>query len=175
MYAGHNQFTGDNFSRKVFGLTSSNSVHLVLDKEIYQRDQSSKESSSQPLPVLDGSWIWRAQNQAADSPRQSRHQIADHEYIVPIMVIRARDICPPSTSDCPEDAHSRDKLRQSAARAVGEAVEEEDQHKTWSGADSDEDLEDGAFGISIANRCADGWEPFLRIAPVFVLHDLVVV
>lgn len=91
------------------------------------------------------------------------------------MVIRARDVCPPTAGQCPEDAHSCDELRQAAAWTVGEAVKEEDQHKAWSRTDGDEYLEDGPLWVSIANRGADGREPFLRIAPMFVLDDLVVV
>jgi hypothetical protein len=90
---------------------------------------------------------------------------------MPIVVIRACNICPSSASQCPEDSHSCNELRQAGVWFVGHAVEEEDQQEARAGADGDEDLEDGAFRVAVANGCADGGEPFDGVSKVFVLDD----
>ena len=43
------------------------------------------------------------------------------------------------------------------------------------GSDGDEDHENGALGVAIADRGRDGGEPFIRIAKPLVLDDLLVV
>lgn len=43
------------------------------------------------------------------------------------------------------------------------------------GRQGDEELEHGPLRVLVADRCRDRREPFLRVAPEFVLDDLVVV
>lgn len=147
----------------------------MLDEEVDEWDQCSKECSSQVFPQLDRSWVGRAQGEAAQCPRQRRNQIADHEDIVPIVVIRACNIGPSSASQRPENTHSCDELGQAAARAVGHAVEEEDQQEARARANGDEDLEYGALRVAVADGRADGGKPFDGIAEVLVLDDFGVV
>lgn len=94
---------------------------------------------------------------------------------MPIVIVRACNVRPPSTRQRPEHAHARDELGETAPGAVREAVEEEDEGEARARADGDEDLEDGALGVAVADGCADGGKPFDRVAEVLVLHDLGVV
>lgn len=175
VYAGHDYRQRCCTVRFEVELTTRDSVHLVLDEEIHQRHKRAEESTSQVFPVPNGGRIRRAKHQAANRPGQGSHQVADHENVMPIMVIRARNVRPSTTSECPEHAHAGNEFGQCAARPIGQAVKEEDQHKSRARTYSDEDLEDGSLWIAITNRGADGGKPFLRVAPVLVLHDLVVV
>lgn len=135
--------------------TSRHTMHFVLNEEVEHRNQSRKESRTQPFPILDSIRIRRAQQNATNGPGNCRDQIADHEDIVPVMVIRARNVCPSTTRQRPQDSDTCDKLGQTAALSVRDAVPQEDEHEAWSRAYGDEDLEDGAFGVSIAYRRAD--------------------
>jgi hypothetical protein len=146
-------------------------VNLVLDEEVHKRDECRKESSAQVFSQLDGSRVWRAQCKASQCPGQGRDQVADHEDVVPVVIIRARNICPSSASQCPENANSCNEFWQASVGFVGHAIEEEDQQEAWAGANGDEDLEDGAFRVTVANGCADGGEPFDGVSKVFVLDD----
>jgi hypothetical protein len=150
-------------------------VHLVLDEEVDQWYKCAKEGISQAFAVLDRSRIRRAEHRTSNGPGQRSHQIADHKDVVPIVVIRARDVRPSTTSKRPEDTDSCDKLRQSATRAVCKAVEEEYQHEAGARTYCDENLEDRSFWVSVSNGGADRGKPFLRITPMLVLYDLVVV
>ena len=150
-------------------------MHLVLNEEVDQRYEGAKERSSQVFPVLDRFRIGWAQSQASQRPRQCRDEVADHENVVPVVVIRARDVRPSTARQRPEYTHAGDELGQSAPRSVGQAVEQEDQHEAWAGSNGDEDLEDRSFGVAVADCGGDGGKPFDGIAVVFVLHDLIVV
>ena len=146
-------------------------MYLVLDKEVHERNECCEESSTQVFPQLDSSRVRRAQCKTAQRPRQSRDQVADHENIVPIVIIRACNVCPSTACQCPENTHSRNEFRQAAARRVGHAVEEEYQQEAWAGADSDEDLEDGTLRVAVSNGCADRGEPFDGVSEVLVLDN----
>lgn len=69
------------------GPTSGHAVDLVLDKEVDQRNQSAKEASSNPLPVLDRLCVRRAKRNASGSPWDREDDVRDHEDIVPVMVV----------------------------------------------------------------------------------------
>jgi hypothetical protein len=151
-------------------------MHLVLYEEVDQRNECRKESTSQILPILYSLRIRRTQHNTPNGPRQRRNQITNHEYVMPIVIIRARNIRPPTTRQRPEDTNPRHEFRQSTVfPAAADAVPQEDQHEARAGADGDEDLEDGSFGVAVADGGADGGEPFGRVAVVFVLYDLGVV
>lgn len=154
--------------------TSWYTMHLVLDEEVHQRNQRPKESTRQVLSVLDGLRVGRTQRQTSQCPRQRSHQIADHEDVVPIVIIRARNICPSSTCQSSEDTHTGHELGKCGIGSVGEAIPQEHQRESWTRAHGDEDLEDGSFGVAIANCCAYGGEPFDWVAKVLVLDNLVV-
>lgn len=147
----------------------------MLNEKVHERYQRSEESAGQVLPILDSLRIWRTQRQTTQCPRQRSHQIADHEDIMPIVIIRARNICPSSAGQSPEHTHASHELGQRAVRPLSQAVPQKNQHKSRSRTDRDEDLEDGAFGVAITNRCAHGGEPFDRVAEMLVLHDFMVV
>lgn len=111
--------------------TSRHTMHLMLYKEIHQRYQRSKEGAGKVLPIHYRPRVLpRTQRQAAGRPRYRRNEIADHEDVMPVVVIRARDIRPSSTSQRAEDTYACHELGQSVAlswsRAVAEAVEKED-------------------------------------------------
>lgn len=81
-------------------------MHLVLDEKVDQWDECAKERAREHLPVFDSRWVRWAERETSQCPWQSRDKIRNHEDIMPIVVIRRSDICPASTSECPEDAHS---------------------------------------------------------------------
>jgi hypothetical protein len=91
------------------------------------------------------------------------------------MVVRARNVCPSSTSQCSEDANSSHELRQRAIWLIGQTIPHEDQSEPWSRADGNEHLKDGSFRVSISNGCADRREPFHGVSEMLVLYNLVVV
>ena len=104
----------------------------MLDEEVDQRNKCAKEGVSKTFAVLDRSRVRRAEHCASDCPGERSHQVADHKDIMPIVVIRACNVRPSTTSECSEDTHTSDKLRQRATGAVREAIEQEDQHEAWS-------------------------------------------
>lgn len=100
-------------------------MHFVLDEEVDQGYEGCKECSAQIFPVLDRLGIWWAESNTANGPGQSGDKIADHENVMPVMVIGARHISPTSASQGPEHADSGNELGQAGARAIGKAVPEE--------------------------------------------------
>jgi hypothetical protein len=156
----------------VDGVCTRHTVNLVLDEEVHKRHKCRKESSAQVFSQFDGTRIRRTQCETSQCPRQSCDQVADHEDVVPVVVIRACNICPSSAGQCPENSHSCDEFWQAGIWSVGHAIEEEDQQEAWTGANGDEDLEDRALRVAIANGCADGGEPFDGVSKVFVLDNL---
>ena len=94
---------------------------------------------------------------------------------MPVMVLRRCHISPSTTCDCPEEARPCNNFGQSRVRLRSEDIPEEDEGESRAGSDGDEDLEDRALRIAVANCGRYGWEPFIRVAIVFVLHDLAVV
>ena len=90
------------------------------------------------------------------------------------MVIRARNVRPSTASQCPEHTNASNEFWQAGPRPIDQAVKQEDEQETWPGAYGDEDLEDGSFGVAVANRRGDGRKPFDRVAVVLILDDLVV-
>lgn len=129
----------DNEERR---LTTRNLVHFVLNEIVNQRDQCSKEQAGHDFAVLDSPTVVRAKGEAAQGPRQSGHQVRDHEDIVPIMIVGRGHVGPASTCQGSEDAHSSDQLGECRVGTRSEDVPEEDEHESWTGSDSDEDLEE---------------------------------
>jgi hypothetical protein len=86
-------------------------MHLVLDKEVYQRHNSCKEGTGKVLSVLYSGRVPRTQGQNTGGPRNGSHKIRDHENVMPVVVIRRCDICPSSASQGAEDADTCNKLR----------------------------------------------------------------
>ena len=74
-------------------------MDFVLDEEVDQWDQGTKEATCEYLPILDCGRIIRAQGEASQGPGKSRDEVGDHEDVVPVMVIRRRDIRPTTTGD----------------------------------------------------------------------------
>ena len=77
-------------------LTSCDFVNLVLNEEVDQRNQSTEESTRKILSVFDSLPVVRAQCQTTQCPRERRNNVGDHKYIVPIVSIGRRNICPSS-------------------------------------------------------------------------------
>ena len=111
-------------------LTSCNPMHFMLYEEIDQGHQCTKEQVCQDFPILDCGRIRRAEGKASKSPWQSSHEIRDHEYIMPTMVVRRCHVCPPTARDCPEEASSRNNFWQGRIRLRREDIPEEDEGKS---------------------------------------------
>lgn len=150
-------------------------MYLVLDEKVHQRHERPEKGRGQVLPVCDRLRVRRAQRQTTQRPRQGSNQIADHEDIVPIVIIRARDISPPTARQRPKDTNTGYDFRQGRARAIAHAVPEADEDEARPGADGNEDLKDGALGVAVSDCCAHGWEPFDWVGEVFVLDDFGIV
>lgn len=149
-------------------------MHLVLDKEVNQRYERAEESRSQVLPVLDCRRVRRAEHDTANGPGQCRDQIADHENVVPVVIIGTRHVCPPTAGQGSKDSNSCNELGKGRVRTIRETVEEEDERESRAGANGDKDLEERSLGVSIANGGRNGREPFCGVSEVFVLDNLVV-
>lgn len=91
------------------------------------------------------------------------------------MVIGRGDICPSTASQSAEDTDTSHDLWQRRVRSRSKDIPQEDEDEPRARGDGDKDLEEGAFGVSIANSCRYGGEPFIGVAIVFVLDNLVVV
>ena len=117
-------------------------MHLVLNEEVHKWHDRPKESRSQVLPIFDCLWVWGAQHNAPNSPRQSSNQIADHEYIVPVVIIGTCNVCPSTASQRSKDPNTSDEFWRTASLSICKAVEHEHQHESRPGADCYEYLED---------------------------------
>jgi len=71
-------------------------MDLVLKEKVGKWSKIAKERGSQDPPVLEGRRIGRTQRETSQSPWHRRNEIADHEYIVPVMVVGRGNICPSS-------------------------------------------------------------------------------
>ena len=119
---------------------------------------------------------------------------------MPVVVIGRRDVGPPAACQGADDAGDGDGLREGAAGFRCEEVPQADERKSWpwrassamlpeqraagreggarggrTGRDGDEDHEEGALGVAVANGGRDGGEPLVGVAIPLVLDDLVVV
>lgn len=117
-------------------------MHLVLNKVVDQWHQCPEEEAGHDLAVLDGPAIVWAQRKTAQCPRQSGHQVGDHEDVVPVMVIGGSDICPTTTGQGAENANAGDDLRQSRVGTCGQNIPQEDQGESRTGSNSNENLEE---------------------------------
>jgi hypothetical protein len=149
-------------------------MHLVLDEEVDQGYQRREECTAQILSQLDCPRVRRAEQDTSDCPRQRRNQIADHEDVVVIVIVRTRHICPAATRQCSEHAHSGNPLSATLAFAIGHAEPKETEQEPWARAGGDEELENTSFGVAVADCRRDRRKPFNRIAVVFILDNLVI-
>jgi hypothetical protein len=156
------------------GLTTRNLMHFVLDEVVNQRNQCSKEQTGHDLAVLNSATVIRAKRETTQGPRQGSHQVRDHKNVMPIMVVGRCHIGPTSTSQSPEDAHSGNQLGKSRVWARSEDVPQKDEGESWTGSNGDKDLEEGSFGITIADSSGHGGKPFDGVAVMFILNNLVV-
>lgn len=174
-------------------LTSRNSVHLVLDEEVDQRNKCPKEGTSQVFPQRDGAWVGRAEGDAAGRPRQGCDNVGDHENVVPVVIVSRGDVGPSSASQGAKDAHEGNETGELVAGLPSKKIPQTNKHKPGpcslsaasiphllsrtchTGCNGDKDHEEGPFGVSIANGGGHGGEPFIGVAVVLVLDDLVVV
>lgn len=146
----------------------------MLNEIVDQWNQGSEEKAGYDLAVLDGPTVIGAESKAAQRPRQSRDKVRDHEDIMPVMIISGGDIGPSTTGQGAEDTHTSDNLRERRVGTRGKHVPQEDEGEARTGGDGDENLEERAFGIAITNRRGDRGKPFVGIAVVFILNDLVI-
>lgn len=142
-------------------------MDFVLDEIVDQWHQRSKEQRGKDLAPLDGVTVHGRQRETTQGPRQRKHQIRDHEDVVPGMVVRRRDVDPSTAEYSPQQAHGGHELGSARAGTRGDKVPEDDQGEAGTRRDRDEHLEDGSFGIPVANRRRNGGKPFLRITLLF--------
>ncbi len=128
-------------------------MHLVLDEVVNQRDKGAEEETSENLSVLNSPTVVWAQGQATNSPWKSRNQVRDHKDVVPIVVIRRRNICPTTAGKCPKQSNAGNKLGERRVGAGSHEIPEEDEGESRTGCDGDEDLEERTLRIPITNGC----------------------
>ena len=75
----------------------------MLDKEVDQGNQSAKEATSNPLPVLDRLCVRRAKRNTSGGPWDRKDDVRDHENIVPVMVVGRGDVSPAAASKSSDD------------------------------------------------------------------------
>lgn len=148
-------------------------MHLVLNEIVDQWHKSTKEQTGHDLAVLQGTTVVRTESNATQGPRQRRHQVRDHEDVVPVMVIGRSHISPATTGEGPEDTHTGNQLWEVRVRPSRQDIPQEDQGETRTGGNGNEHLEERPLGVPIANRRRHGGEPFIGIAVVLVLDNLV--
>lgn len=103
-------------------LTARDFMNLVLNKEVHKWHDRPKEARSQDLSPLDAGRIWRAECKASHCPRNRCDQIADHEDVMPVVVISGGDIGPSAARQCSEDSHACNHLREGCIWACGKTV-----------------------------------------------------
>ena len=77
--------------------TASNAMDFVLDEKVNERNQGGKEQTRNELPVFDSTGICWAEHDATHSPGKRRKNVENHEDVMPVMVICARDVGPSTT------------------------------------------------------------------------------
>ena len=105
-------------------------MDLVLDEEIDQRHQSSKEKARQPLAPLDCGGIRRAQSNAAGRPWQGANNVGYHENVVPIVIVRRCDVRPATAGQCSQEAHGSDEAWELGVGPARQDVPQADQRKS---------------------------------------------
>lgn len=146
-------------------------MHFVLYEEINQRDHGPKEQYSSSLPVLHGPFVGWGCHETAHCPGNRSHKIADHEDIVPIMIVGGCHIYPSATQNCPKQTNTSSCLGQ-YTRSVCQEIPKAYQGESGTGCNGDEDLENRSFRIEVADRSRDRREPLFWISIVLVFHDL---
>lgn len=111
-------------------LTTSNAMHLVLDKKVYHGHKGAKKGRGQVLSVLDRFRIRRAEGDAAKCPRDRNDQVRDHQDVVPVMVVGRGDVGPAATGQCAQQSHRTNKLWQRLAGLRSEQIPQTDQGKS---------------------------------------------
>lgn len=94
---------------------------------------------------------------------------------MPVMIVCGGDVGPAAAGEGAEEAPEGNEAGQLGAGPARQQIPEADEGETRAGCDGDEELEEGALRIPVANGGGDGGKPFLRVPEPFVLDDLVVV
>lgn len=87
-------------------------MNLVLDEEVDQGHQGTKETASKEFAVSNGFRIVPAESKTSQRPREGGHEIGNHENIMPIVVVGRCHICPSTTCHRSEYAGPKNELRQ---------------------------------------------------------------
>ena len=77
--------------------TASNAIHFVLDEKVNKRNQRAKEQTRKDFPVPDSTGVCWAEHDATHSPGKGCKNIQNHEDVMPVVVVRARDVGPSAT------------------------------------------------------------------------------
>lgn len=113
--------------RRYRGLTSSNAVDLVLDKEVNQWHERAEEAGSQVFPIFDRFRVRRAEGDAARRPGQSSNDVRDHQNIVPVVVVGRGDVGPSTAGQRSQQTHGGHEAGQLGPGLPRQEVEETDE------------------------------------------------
>ena len=91
------------------------------------------------------------------------------------MVISRSHVGPASARQCSEYSNASSDGRQVAVWSAGQEVPQGHQDESRAGCDGNEDHENGALGVTVADGGGDGGEPLLGVAVPLILDDLGVV
>jgi hypothetical protein len=78
-------------------LTSSDTMHLVLNEEVDQWHKSAEKGRCQVFAIFDGLRIGGAECDTASRPRKRRNNVGNHENIMPIVIVCRCNVCPAAT------------------------------------------------------------------------------
>lgn len=147
----------------------------MLDKEVDQWHERAEEARSQVFPIFNRGRVRRAERDAARRPGQGSNNVRDHQNIVPVVIVGRGDVSPSAAGQRPQQAHEGHEAGELGPGLPRQEVEETDEGESGPRCDGDEDHEERALGVSVANCRRDGGEPFLWVAVPLILDDLVVV
>ncbi len=116
----------------VLKLTSSHTADLMLYIQVDHWHNRAEEGSSKTLSISERSWIWRAQHNAAEGPRESCHYIGYHEEVVPVMIVGRGDVGKSAACQAPKDSRRSNKLWQRLSGSGGEKIPKSHESKPWS-------------------------------------------
>lgn len=156
-------------------LTSRHAVDFVLDEEVDQGHQSTKEGAGNQLAVLDGLGVRRAQHDASNCPREGCDNVGDHEDVVPVVVVGRSDVGEATAHACAQNAHRQGKLWQCLSGSPRQEIPQSDECESRARGDCDEEHEEGPLGVTVANCRGNGGEPLVGVAVPLILDNLVVV
>ena len=118
---------------------------------------STRTSEGQvPFPDDGDACLGRGGN-GAEHPGEVADHVEDHHKVVHIVVVGRGDVDPAAAGERADDACAEDERGEGRAGRVVEEVLQEDERETGAGGERDEQLEDVALGVPVADAAPISW------------------